>query len=629
MRFSAKRFLPVRSYSSDVILRFPSLHRMPFLFANSAGFWALLGIPAVLLIHFLHRESRRLPISTLFLLASLEKESTQGRKFDRLRQSVPLWLQLLAVLILTWLLTEPRWTSRQTVQRVALVLDSSASMSAFLDPLKKALQQSIPPLTALVGTTEYSLTESHKSGRTLYRGTSFTELLQSLDTWNPAAPTHSPEPALRVGRSLAGSEGVLIYLTDHLPYQVPYGASVLSIGNPIENVGFAGLRVDTSADGETWQATLRNYSPKAQSRRWFVAIGTQRGEARKAELSATSSLVLKGKFPEGVAQLSLILDPDLFEQDDTLYLVRPSPKPLVVSRESSPDLEALIRSLSDSIENVSIVPESTAADLCFSSYNPLNPTSFPPTSIVFLHQGTLLNRFYPGLLVAANHSLVAELDWQGLIAKSGASIPVLPDENVLLWQGERALILLRETAEGRALIFNFDVANSNAARLPAFVILIHRFIETVRARKIAPESKNGEIGQRLGLPAGLFSLADEITLKSEGIEKKVPSAQAPYLRAPERAGFFQVLASDTLLLDASANFADTREADFTAASTFSDLGTLPGKIQERQTVADPYWQIWILLILFLLLASWYFLHRKKRAAPDFPEIAEAIPNGNS
>ena len=67
----------------------------------------------------------------------------------------------------------------------------------------------------------------------------------------------------------------------------------------------------------------------------------------------------------------------------------------------------------------------------------------------------------------------------------------------------------------------------------------------------------------------------------------------------------------------------------TAASTFSDLGTLPGKIQERQTVADPYWQIWILLILFLLLASWYFLHRKKRAAPDFPEIAEAIPNGNS
>jgi hypothetical protein len=410
------------------------------------------------------------------------------------------------------------------------------------------------------------------------------------------------------------------------PTEPPFSVSEI----PLKMSVLPGLRVDTSADGETWQATLRNYSPKAQSRRWFVAIGTQRGEARTAELSATSSLVLKGNIPRrSRATLPLVLEPDLFEQDDTLYLVRPSPKPLVVSRESSPDLEALIRSLSDSIENVSIVPESTAADLCFSSYNPLNPTSFPPTSIVFLHQGTLLNRFYPGLLVAANHSLVAELDWQGLIAKSGASIPVLPDENVLLWQGERALILLRETAEGRALIFNFDVANSNAARLPAFVILIHRFIETVRARKIAPESKNGEIGQRLGLPAGLFSLADEITLKSEGIEKKVPSAQAPYLRAPERAGFFQVLASDTLLLDASANFADTREADFTAASTFSDLGTLPGKIQERQTVADPYWQIWILLILFLLLASWYFLHRKKRAAPDFPEIAEAIPNGNS
>ncbi|HQW29333.1 MAG TPA: BatA domain-containing protein, partial [Verrucomicrobiales bacterium] len=149
---------------------------MPLIFANPLGFWALLGIPAVLLIHFLQRESRRLPISTLFLLEHIDRESVKGRQFDRLRQSIPLWLQLLGVMILTWLLAEPRWTSARSVQRVVLVIDSSASMEAFAEEVDQTLREKIPPLTALVGTTEYSLIESAVTGANLYRGTSFEEM---------------------------------------------------------------------------------------------------------------------------------------------------------------------------------------------------------------------------------------------------------------------------------------------------------------------------------------------------------------------------------------------------------------------------------------------------------------------
>ena len=42
---------------------------MPLLFTNPLGFWALLGIPVVVLIHFLQRQSQVLPATTLFLLA--------------------------------------------------------------------------------------------------------------------------------------------------------------------------------------------------------------------------------------------------------------------------------------------------------------------------------------------------------------------------------------------------------------------------------------------------------------------------------------------------------------------------------------------------------------------------------
>ena len=78
---------------------------MNIVLTNPAGFFALLGIPMVILIHFLQRQAKVLPVSTLFLLAHTQRESVSGRRFDRLTNSVPLWLQILMVLLQPILLT--------------------------------------------------------------------------------------------------------------------------------------------------------------------------------------------------------------------------------------------------------------------------------------------------------------------------------------------------------------------------------------------------------------------------------------------------------------------------------------------------------------------------------------------
>ena len=200
---------------------------MPLTFANIAGLWALLGIPAVLLIHFLQRQSRELPISTLFLLDKLQRESVRGRKFDRLKNSVPLWLQLLSVLILTWLLVQPRWTRPDSVQRIAIVLDSSASMRAFQESISSELKKTLPPLSRNASQVEYHVLESHLEGETLYNGSSLDDFLEAIETWAPYRTAHDPGPALRVGRSLAGTKGILIFLTDHEQADLKYDIDVL------------------------------------------------------------------------------------------------------------------------------------------------------------------------------------------------------------------------------------------------------------------------------------------------------------------------------------------------------------------------------------------------------------------
>lgn len=104
------------------------------LFANPAGFWALLGVPAILAIHFLQQRAKVARTSTWFLIEKLAPDSARGRTWDRLRTSRTLWLQLYAVLVATWLLVAPRWVRAESAQTIVVVLDSSAAMEAFRVP---------------------------------------------------------------------------------------------------------------------------------------------------------------------------------------------------------------------------------------------------------------------------------------------------------------------------------------------------------------------------------------------------------------------------------------------------------------------------------------------------------------
>ncbi len=582
--------------------------------ANPAGLWALLGIPVILLIHFLQREAKRVPSSTLFLLELLDRESVKGRRFDRLRHSVPLWLQLLGVLLLAWLLSEPRWTSARSVQRLVLVIDNSASMEAFREDLAAALRRELPALASPAGTTEYTAIESSPSGASLYRGVSREELLDSLAAWNPSVGSHSPEHALRVGRGLAGADGTLIFATDHPGDPLSFGALRLAVGSPIDNVGFAGLHVGESEAGKPqWRATLRNHSTSPQTRSWFLASGDRRTEARTVTLDPGATIVLQGEFPEGADRAVLVLEPDRFTRDDRLHLVNPSPKRLLVSRTGSPNAEPLVAGLVGSLENAAQAAPEETPDLWFATYNPLAPTEPPAVAVVFLNQEQVPRRFLSGPIVAANHPLVAELDWQGLIARSTPSMPMGESDLVLLWQGERPLLFLREDSERRQLVVNFDLLHSNAPRLPAFVVLVHRFAALVREGKIATETRNVELRQALAPAFSQDADAPPLELVEESARTPFPLHRARQLRAPGDPGFFRVLQGETLLLDAAANFADTREADFSEADSVSELGPLPQAIRERQTTDDPAWFVWALVFAASLLACWHWLGRTPQA----------------
>ncbi|WP_035602822.1 BatA domain-containing protein [Haloferula sp. BvORR071] len=607
--------------------------------ANPAGLWALLGIPAVLAIHFLQRQAVILPISTLFLLEKTQRESASGRRFDRLMNSVPLWMQLLGVLLLTWLLAEPRYQKPRSTQRVAIVLDSSASMAVGKDKLKEKLVATLPELQGPAAALEMTVLESTPGKPRLYAGSSPEEFALVLDGWQPRAGLTDPSYALRLARSLVSREGIVVYVTDTPMETPPFDARILSLGKKIENVGFTGLSIGEKEGAKVWQAVVRNYGSQRTSRSWQMELPDgSKTEPHSFEMEPGGMMTLQSSFPANAERVRLILSPDEFTLDDSLPMVVPKPKALALFAATGEAYDALSKKLQRSLDATSVVNDTASADLTILSYDPLDPVTAAGNAIVFVRDDTQGGAYLKGGIVAEKHPLIDGLNWQSLLVRETIQIEFRESDTPLLTQGKRKLIFLREipatetTPASRQLCFNFDLRLSNAATQPAFIVMLHRFAEELRAAKVAPASDNLETGQAVLIAAKTGSDAKGIEIQKLDLAGKVVSAETKdktariNVSAPLDAGFLRVQQGEMELMDAAVHFADTREADFTACAAANTIDKGSSAAIERHTDEDQWWRAWFLLLLAALLISWHFTReREARKAQSSPAPPQANP----
>lgn len=584
---------------------------------NPLGLLALLGIPAVLLIHFLQRQARVIPISTLFLLEQHQRESTSGRRFDRLTPSIPLWLQLLIVLLLTWLLTQPRYPKATSVQQIAIVVDSSASMAVFQDKLVTELAESLPRLQGPASDLQLYLLPSDPNVPALYTGSDIDEALAELRSWRPTTGALDPTPALRLARSRIRTEGLLIYASDRDDTaSLPFDAQLLAVGEATPNIGFTGMSFPE--DGKSWQATVRNYSDTATETTWSVRFpdGSET-TARPITLSPNGLTTLTGTLPEGVSELTVRLAGDAFTQDDILPLVVPRPKELLTRSTLPPKFADFQDRFFAFFPHLKTDSEEQP-DLTLAAYDPLFPLLPDTNAIITIDESVRSRKFLSGGIVPEPHPLTEGLSWQALQSRETVAFPILATDQILLWQGQRPLILLREVAARPAtdteaaraatsnLIFNFDLSLSNALKLPSTVILLHRFASSLREEKVAFEALNTETNQPLSL-ALREAQPVEIVLTKEGSPDVATTLPATaQLRAPIQPSHFQVRQAGEVLLSAASFFADTREADLRQASSANRLQTTTIDTIQRHTTEDHLWPLWTLLTLAAVTLAWFF-----------------------
>ena len=564
----------------------------------------MLGLPVVVVIHCLQQKSRTLRISTLFLLEHLAPDSKEGRRLTWMRSSLAFWLQILCMLILTWLLLEPRWLLANAVQRVVLVLDSSISMRAFSGDIVARTSPRLHALAALAPRTYWTVLETDPARPTLYEGLDLSALEQKLRLWKPSLPAHDPSHALGLARSLAPRDALVLFVTDR-PHEIPSGVDLLAIGEPLENCGLVGSRLLGAGDDLEWQVLVQNYGRKPAHRSWWIELAGKKTARETLDLAPGHSQILKGPFPSGLDRLEVCLDPDLFPLDDRMALVRPQPKQLAVEIHGDDATTDFFARLMKTLPSLAAAQPGQQADLALDTLGPQAP--FPGTatsSIVLFDNPGASDAFQGEPFVMEDDPLNQDLHWQGLIMQPGPSLKLGPDYHVLLWKGDTPVIYLRPlTGDRRQLVFNFNFSTSNATRLPAFVLLISRFVESIRLDKMAPETRNAELAENLTVAADAQGPA-VLLRDSGGVETTARARALVTLRAPSLPGFFSVTQGGKTLLTGAAQFADARESDFTTAATLDTLAGHRARLVELHTRTDTAAPLWLILIGILLVLYW-------------------------
>lgn len=548
-------------------------------FANPLGWLALVtGVLAVVVVHFFRVKARTVPTSTLFLVEAKAETSDAGRRLDRVRTSPLFWLQILAVLLVGWLLLDPRWLRDDATQRVVLVVDVSASMSAFETAFERALSEALPALEETASRTEWIVLASDAREKTLYVGTDRDAARSAASSVAPRLGAHDMIPVLVSAVTLGGRAGRVVLVTDHR-VEVPEGVELLAVGRPTDNVGFAG--VDVSPDGR-WSAIVKNFGASSQTRR----LGADTLTLDPGELA-----FVEGTLSPEQESITLELERDAFTLDDRLALIRPRAKSLAVYVEPSLEESRFVASFLETIAPIERATSATSSDLVIGT----SAVGSGSAGIVFAPSPSRPPPFRDRLVVAERHPFVEGLDFRGLLVRDVPPLAHGEEDTVLLWQGSEPLMVLRRQSDRTELAVSLALEASNADRVPAFVLALHRFVDTLRESQVALEQKNVETGQLLSVAS-----REGEALTMGGAELGSESA----FRAPLEPGPFEVTAGGRPLLRAAARFADVREAELSEATRVTLSSDSKRESLERNTLPDPLAQLWVLVLMAVVVAGY-------------------------
>jgi Mg-chelatase subunit ChlD len=302
-------------------------------FANPAGLGLLaLAIP-VILTHILRPRRMPVTVSSTMLWRKLERPVAAAKPWQKLRWSLLLLAQLLAVTGLALAVAKPeRVEASPLSQHTVFIIDASASMAATdgsPDRLADAVDRAVELRGELPGDGMASIVIAGNTPRvTLTASTDSAEFERSLRTIDQSAGHPDFADAFALAESLdTGSTPIgYVFLTDGgladtEERLLPPGTRVEQIGSDDTNRAITRLIVDSRTTGLHARVSVSNTGGAAVTQSVRVDVDGVTAGTQEVSLGRGESADVEFDLPEGDLVEAFLEGGDLLSADDHAFAV--------------------------------------------------------------------------------------------------------------------------------------------------------------------------------------------------------------------------------------------------------------------------------------------------------------------
>ena len=606
-------------------------------FANPWGLFGLLSLPTIVTIHMFHRRFPPMHVAGLHLWGAEVRVPTAGRKRERPPLSKSLIFELLAALIATLVLAQPRYGDLGNVTHLIAVLDGSASMSAVTVDGESVRDRAVQEVRRrmLAASRGSRVTVILTGPRPVMLAGPAVEWEQAeavLATWKPALPGHDPVTALDMATQLAANGGEVVFLTDDLLDEDAAFVNeieTIAVGQSLGNVAMTAARwtVDsTTLEGSVF-LRVANLGARAVT---ATVSGSAEGEPvfrSEIKLAAGEEKPLQADVAGGLGRLRV----DVTSTDDALAidshidLIEPHVRTVHIATALPTDFagtEALQRvllvlpdvDLGASIDKADLqigratdLPESRR-DLWWLGIGPVDTSDEARQAAK-----DLLGPY----LIEKRHPLMEGISLGGVVW--GGVQETNLDATPLITAGSRMLLSRLSGTLTTALMLNVDLGRTNLTESPDWPIFLSNVVE--QRRDAIPGLRRWNYRLNEDVEFRLFEGAAEsdelaqqkLTLVSG--ERVRQLARTPVVEVPplDETGIYSVRSGGDVFGEFAVNFFDAAESDLTKLRSGQREPPAESELPEY-TIDNPFtWLIMagIFATILLAFADWHVIAQRR------------------
>lgn len=516
-----------------------------------APLWLLLIPAGALAIFLLHRRrEKQTYVGSLYVWKRIQRPDERMSPTKSFRLSRAMLLQLLALVLVTGALAEPRLGDDGGVVHNVVVLDSSYRMYSGGRPIEEVYERLVArELASWDGTAPLSIVLAEVEPKILLaRSRSQRSLRQALNSLAPSdAGPDWYAAALTVRSLLVPDEAARVYVVSPLAAapaaetfrRVLDQAEVSAVPVPIEgsNTGFVSADVRPLEAGQTYtwaiEGQVRTQEATSVTMRIeYRRLGTVSWLPWQEQLLDLPADVVKGFTAQvtvpGPGMLRLLLPSDAIETDDVVQFVLSDEarraRILIVGTVDGALVRALAAVPDVLIQRADELPD-TSSDFDLVVVDRVAVERHPGTNTLWIGSsldGGLGDRTaIQGRAVDwGEHVLNAGVDWRGLELDEARDVPLLAGANVLLQAGEIPLVQFQRHEAGIDVTWAFAISDGNASRLAAPVIFLDNLLRLLVPNIGEFVGLRCNVGVDCYLPPSIAGLAAprpiDVAARSEG-----------------------------------------------------------------------------------------------------------------